>query len=66
VEEEKPESSVEKNSMEMHKEEGNVRRECSLFPCCPVLGILVLHVVPTSISPISHILNWRIRLVELG
>jgi cobalamin biosynthesis Mg chelatase CobN len=54
--EEKPESSVEKDSMEVDKkEEGNVRRECSipLLPCfgtvmlvCCVLGILVLNVVP--------------------
>jgi len=54
--EEKPESSVEKDSMEVdRKEEGNVRREYSipLLPCfgtvmllCCVLGILVLNVVP--------------------
>ena len=54
--EEKPESSVEKDIMEVDKEEeGNVRRECSipLLPCfgtvmllCCVLGILVLNVVP--------------------
>ena len=54
--EEKPESSVEKDIMEVDKkEEGNVGRECSipLLACfgtvmllCCVLGILVLNVVP--------------------
>lgn len=40
--EEKPESSVEKDSMEVDKkEEGNVRRECSVYKPCFELVILL-------------------------
>ena len=67
----KPESSAEKDTMEVLKKEGNMRRESSvLVPSSfqiaiaadRVLERLMLNLNVVTVIPISHVLNPRIRV----